>query len=173
MRELHRTATAFLVSECINTLNPFTQDVGHDVLLLFHPKYNKWMAPGGHIENGEMAHETVQREIKEETGLDLYFETINFNKRSLILPRPFIVVQYHYDDVPRTDEDFLYAIKVSQEIRNRPLVTEGPPVQWFHIDEAIATLDMYADTKQHLRSLPFHLAQQERLRNNYLIGVNQ
>lgn len=41
------------------------------VLLVNHPKYNKWMAPGGHIELNENPEEALYREALEETGLNV------------------------------------------------------------------------------------------------------
>jgi 8-oxo-dGTP pyrophosphatase MutT (NUDIX family) len=44
----------------------------HDgkVLLVKHPRYGKWLAPGGHIELDEDPEEALYREVKEETGLN-------------------------------------------------------------------------------------------------------
>lgn len=39
------------------------------VLLVHHNKFDKWVPPGGHIEDGETPAETVVREFLEETGL--------------------------------------------------------------------------------------------------------
>ncbi|CAN5135646.1 hypothetical protein BH09PAT3_BH09PAT3_6900 [soil metagenome] len=43
----------------------------HDgkVLLVNHPRYNKWLPPGGHIELDEDPEQALYREIAEETGL--------------------------------------------------------------------------------------------------------
>lgn len=41
------------------------------VLLTNHPRYNKWIPMGGHIELDEDPDEALFREIKEETGLDV------------------------------------------------------------------------------------------------------
>ena len=41
------------------------------VLLLHHKKLGVWLYPGGHIEKNETPDQTVAREVKEETGLDI------------------------------------------------------------------------------------------------------
>ncbi|MBI2074950.1 MAG: NUDIX domain-containing protein [Candidatus Levybacteria bacterium] len=44
--------------------NPKTQEV----FIVHHKKSGKWLAPGGHIEVGELPIDTLKREIKEELG---------------------------------------------------------------------------------------------------------
>lgn len=41
------------------------------VLLVHHPRYDKWIPMGGHIELDEDPEQALYREIKEETGLDV------------------------------------------------------------------------------------------------------
>lgn len=41
------------------------------VLLVHHNGFDKWVPPGGHIEAGELFPDTVIREFKEETGLEV------------------------------------------------------------------------------------------------------
>ena len=50
-----------------------TAIVVHDdkVLLINHPRYNKWLSPGGHIELDEDPEQALYREIAEETGLEV------------------------------------------------------------------------------------------------------
>jgi len=44
-----------------------------EILIMKSPKWNnKYIFPGGHVEFGEKLEETVIREAKEETGLDIY-----------------------------------------------------------------------------------------------------
>ena len=48
---------------------PFNPDT-HQVFLVHHKKSGLWIAPGGHIDLGEIPSETIQREVKEELGLN-------------------------------------------------------------------------------------------------------
>lgn len=56
--ERHFTATAIVL-------------YGRKTLLHLHPKLDRWLSPGGHLEPNELPHEAALREAKEETGLDL------------------------------------------------------------------------------------------------------
>jgi 8-oxo-dGTP pyrophosphatase MutT (NUDIX family) len=64
------------------------------VLLIHHRKFNKWMAPGGHIEPNETPAEAAVREAREETGLEIQLHTQEnvwvdcVNARSM--PRPYL-----------------------------------------------------------------------------------
>jgi 8-oxo-dGTP pyrophosphatase MutT (NUDIX family) len=46
-------------------IDPLTKKI----LLVKHPKFNKWVQPGGHIEENETPEETALREVYEETGI--------------------------------------------------------------------------------------------------------
>lgn len=56
----HFTASAFVLSPD-----------GHDVLLIFHEKFRRWLQPGGHVEPSDAdIVAAARREVAEETGLD-------------------------------------------------------------------------------------------------------
>ena len=52
------------------TVAPFIVHKGR-VLLVNHPRYNKWIPPGGHIELDETPDQALFREVAEETGLEI------------------------------------------------------------------------------------------------------
>ena len=46
-----------------------------EILLIKHIKSGYWSFPKGHVENSETEEETAKREIKEETGIDVYIDS--------------------------------------------------------------------------------------------------
>jgi nucleoside triphosphatase len=69
------------------------------LLLQSHKWLDKYVVPGGHVELGETIQETVRREAKEETGLDIYdLEFLCFQEfiydPSFWKPRHFIFFDY-------------------------------------------------------------------------------
>lgn len=54
----HITGSAFIVSEDLK-----------NALLILHAKYNKWVAPGGHVDEGENSLKAAARESSEEVGI--------------------------------------------------------------------------------------------------------
>ena len=55
----HFTATAFVI------------DSNKRVLLLWHRRLERWMPPGGHVDEDETPEDAAKRECKEETNLDV------------------------------------------------------------------------------------------------------
>ncbi len=48
------------------------------ILLIKHKKLGIWLTPGGHIEPGEMPHQTAEREFWEETGIEVRAKSHGF-----------------------------------------------------------------------------------------------
>ena len=57
----HFCASAFVI-------NPDNKKI----LLIRHHNYDKWLQPGGHMEEGETPEETAIREVFEETGIRIH-----------------------------------------------------------------------------------------------------
>ena len=110
------------------------------VLLLHHKKLGVWLYPGGHIEKNETPDQTVIREVKEETGLDV--EIIGEKDNNLadidtdvsVLFNPYVIlcelVGSHYHN------DIVYLCKIyggNREIKQNE--GESKDIRFFSIDE--------------------------------------
>ncbi len=101
-------------------------------ILLIQDAKNRWTIPKGHIEEGENAKETAEREIREETGLQKmkilnWLGKINFRYRrqqSLVLMTTEIfLVQAEGDTDKLKPEDWMNGIK------------------WFNTNEALDKIE--------------------------------
>ena len=70
------------------------------ILLVNHKKQKMWLPIGGHIEENETPDQAVEREVKEETGLDIEIIGEKYPEfdTAEILNRPFLVALQHIDD---------------------------------------------------------------------------
>lgn len=81
-------------------------------MLVHHRRLNAWVPPGGHVDPGELPHQTAAREVLEETGVaievlqtDPGFE--NEDPQAFLPPQPLFVqcvtakedglLNYHFD----------------------------------------------------------------------------
>lgn len=109
------------------------------ILLIFHPKFLKWLPPGGHVEKNETPAEAAKREVKEETGLDIDFikqENLWINRWNVkSIERPYFCMLGH---VPPYKEraahqhiDFVY---IAQPSPNTPMdIPEN--CRWFTLED--------------------------------------
>ena len=111
-----------------------------EVFIVHHKKAEQWLAPGGHIDEGEVPLQTLEREMGEELG---------FSYKSLEDPTPFLLTitpisnpvqpcRKHFDiwyGIPTVGSDFHIDPREFHETRwlsvpkARQLVTDPPNLQ--------------------------------------------
>ncbi len=137
------TATAYIIHE-------------DRVLLLFHPKLQKWLPPGGHVELDETPCDAAIREVKEETGLDIELFTDDHIKidenNAKSLPRPYFCL---LEEIPAFQNepahqhiDFIYLARPRSLIAASSL--ENHPLEWCTLNdlEKIPPQHLFDETKQ-------------------------
>ena len=102
-------------------------------LMRSHKWRDGWVVPGGHIELGESMEEALRREVKEETGLEIY--DIRF-----LLYQEFVYDQAFWER--RHFIFFDYACKTDmEEVR---LNSEAQEYRWVTVEQALElTIDAY------------------------------
>ncbi len=125
-------------------------------LLLFHKKHQKWLPPGGHLEENETPSEAAKREVLEETGLEIEFITQEnlwvdeWNAKSIERPYSCLLEQIPaLGDQPAHEHiDFIFV--------GRPKGGELFDGTWFSLDqiEALKTHEeIFFDTQEMVRTL--------------------
>jgi len=116
--------TVFIVS-------PDTQKV----LLAEHPRYNKWLPIGGHIELEDDADTTLLKEVKEECGLEI--EVLS-DKPDFTEPgvKPLwtpAYVEIHEANPPHKHHAFIYFAVAHSESFTKS--AEHTSLKWFTLEE--------------------------------------
>ncbi len=129
------------------TASAFVIDSHKRVLLLWHKKLQRWMPPGGHVDENELPEETAKRECKEETGLDVeiigdtqkdVFEGNTQEGRMLKKPMTMLLEEIPaYGDHPAHQHmDFVFLAKPMDESQVLKLEeNEADEVRWFTKEE--------------------------------------
>jgi len=99
-----------------------------------------WLVPGGHVEDSELPHEALKREIREETGLEveiLDFHSEDMKKYRSIehgferLPHPFIVQKEASGHKDHVHLNFVYICKA----KNKLNIKKDEPIKWMDMNE--------------------------------------
>lgn len=130
------------------TVSIYVLNDKNQILMLKHKKLGFWLPPGGKVEDGEPIHQAAQREVKEESGIEIEFiyERI-FNSdilddRAQILPQPLLIQLES-----KAGEDFIYLARAKDDqIDNK----ENHEIGWFEFEEALK-LDIFENVRKHLR----------------------
>ena len=150
----HFTATAFVV------------DSKKRVLLLWHRRLERWMPPGGHVDENETPEDAARRECKEETNLDV--EIVGDAQQDLfegnpdegrMLKKPIALL---LENIPESKErnepahqhmDFLYLARPLNEDQAEEVTDESDGMQWFTREE-VKKLDerteIFANVKRYI-----------------------
>ena len=128
----HFCASAFVV-------DPLTKKI----LLVFHPKFRKWVQPGGHIEPDEFPEETVMREVYEETGYKIELIGEHFPREDdLVKP---LGIQKNRGSNGESHIDIIYAAKPLNHVK-READEEIISYRWFTREE-LEKLNVFDDIK--------------------------
>ncbi|MGH8904070.1 MAG: NUDIX hydrolase [Egibacteraceae bacterium] len=138
----HATASVYVVAAGRN---------GRRLALIRHPRFGRWMVPGGHVEPDENPAQTAVREVREEAGLEIQLlppaaAPLPAEVTDPAVPLPYWIVEERIpgdrDPRPHIHVDHLYVAFLTGVIRAH----EDLDVAW-HTADQLATLDMFDGTR--------------------------
>lgn len=130
----HFCASAFII-------NPENKKI----LLVKHSDYDKWLQPGGHIEEDETPEEAAVREVFEETGLKIKLIGEHFPREEDLI-RPLGVQCNRKTDGTRFI-DIIYAAKpINNADDDIKLNDESTEIGWFTRNE-LDRIPVFQDVK--------------------------
>lgn len=117
------------------TVTAFIVNQAGQVLLVNHPRYDKWIPVGGHIELDEDPEEALLREIQEETGLEVEIlssrpPVSSDGVKFLLTPH---YVDVHEANPPHKHISFTYFARALHDDFVRS--DEHDDMRWFSLDE--------------------------------------
>jgi ADP-ribose pyrophosphatase YjhB (NUDIX family) len=105
------------------------------VLLVHHPRYDKWIPMGGHVELDEDPEQALFREIKEETGLEVEIlatkPDIHEEGRKFLYTPNFL--DMHTANAPHKHIGLIYFAKAKND--KYVLSDEHSEINWLSLDD--------------------------------------
>lgn len=129
----HFCASAFVI-------NPENKKI----LLVKHHLYDRWVQPGGHIEDNETPEEAAMREVYEETGLKIKLLGERFPREDDLI-RP-LGIQCNRKDNGDRHFDFLYAAVPNDLDSELVISNESFDIGWFSRKE-LENMKVFPDVK--------------------------
>jgi len=126
------------------------------ILLVKHTAEGRWVLPGWHLESGETLYQWFEREIKEETWLDIeIFWELTWELEENISPLPLPVSIYQVDYVskkwwPKQKLEYIFFADVvwwNFKIQDEEVFVHN----WFSVDE-ILNMSIESDTYPQIPS---------------------
>lgn len=129
----HFCASAFVI-------NPENKKI----LLVKHKQWNRWLQPGGHMEDNETPEETAVREVFEETGIRIHLIGERFPREDDMI-RP-LGIQCNRKDTGDIQFDIIYA-GVPNNLEETPVMSdESTDIGWFTRQE-LERLSVFPDVR--------------------------
>ncbi len=146
MIERHFTVTTYIIEE-------------KRTLLLFHLKIQKWLPPGGHLEENETPPECAKREVREETGLEIELiqqENIWVNCwNAASFERPYLCL---LENIPphgaKAAHQHIDLIYIARPIGG--MLIQSDLLHWFRLEEALALTkdeEIFGETQQTIQHI--------------------
>ncbi len=118
--------------------------VNKKILLIHHKKFNKWVQPGGHIDEDETFEETALREAYEETGVKVQLLGERFPREDDYI-RP-LGIQKNRNNQGDLHIDVIYAAIPVNGVATNHQVSESYNAKWFSREE-LEKIPIFPDIK--------------------------
>jgi len=129
----HFCASAFII-------NP----INKKILLVKHKDYDKWLQPGGHIEEDETPEEAAIREVYEETGIKITILGERFPREDDLV-RP-LGIQCNRKENGDRHIDIIYYAKPNDPEAPLKINDESFDIKWFARNE-LEQLPVFPDVR--------------------------